>query len=594
VSDSSTGATRGRTIDELAILRLRCGDGEHEGHEGELGTVCNTGSCARASGRDRDGPELERFIRGPTGVIARAMTAAQRWTTVLERVPPAALVAGLSLVTVVFVLVATSRGPGITPDSVGYVAAARSLVATGELLYWDGGPFVLWPPLMPLLLGLGLRAGIDPQVTAVLLNCSAGVTSVMLTWLIAKRLLPSGILPVLPAAAVALSLATLRNNQMLWSEPLFAALALAALYTLVRIQEDGPRHVNVAVLVTLVSLAGTTRFLGLFLIPLAAIGVWLAALPSGRGRALVLGALAGVLSATGSVAVVLRNLSLDVGHFGPRGTSTDTLLSALVGTLKTVGHYVIPFVPEPIAVVLGLLLGAVAAAGAVLVLLKRRSDPRIMLLLLMFIGGYVTLLVMSLLSTAVDPVNARYLSPMVAPLAILGVVGGVSLAGSFSDRRGLPNRTKRARVLRGALVGLAAIFLAVNVVADIRQAVISARLGVGYNRADVLSSPLAAAVTALPREATVTSNDPIAVYWVSGRSPVSGRWVLLRHGGLDRLRSELAAGTSVYYAWFLDQRTAQGVAPEELERAGLTLSELARYADGTLFELQEAAGATAP
>jgi len=74
------------------------------------------------------------------------------------------LLAILSLAAATTVLVSTNRyGAGLSPDSVNYVAAARSFAAGKGLAMYDGSPFVIFAPLYPALLGSISRfTGLDP------------------------------------------------------------------------------------------------------------------------------------------------------------------------------------------------------------------------------------------------------------------------------------------------------------------------------------------------------------------------------------------------------------------------------------------------
>jgi hypothetical protein len=57
-------------------------------------------------------------------------------------------------------------GIGVSPDSVGYISTAQSLLNRTGFHLFNGEPFVQWPPLYPLLLAaLGLL-GINPLVGA--------------------------------------------------------------------------------------------------------------------------------------------------------------------------------------------------------------------------------------------------------------------------------------------------------------------------------------------------------------------------------------------------------------------------------------------
>ncbi|MFA6572331.1 MAG: hypothetical protein WCT77_13980, partial [Bacteroidota bacterium] len=71
-----------------------------------------------------------------------------------------------------FIFYLTNRhGVGILPDSVAYIAVARSLTEGGGFVTFDGFYYVLQPPLYPLMLASILKIfSIDPIISAGYLN----------------------------------------------------------------------------------------------------------------------------------------------------------------------------------------------------------------------------------------------------------------------------------------------------------------------------------------------------------------------------------------------------------------------------------------
>ncbi|MFA6234263.1 MAG: hypothetical protein WC824_08770, partial [Bacteroidota bacterium] len=70
----------------------------------------------------------------------------------------------LALLGAALVLISTSNyGAGLTPDSVGYIGAARHIIAGDGVLSFDGHHLVVQPPLYPALLAIvGGLFGMDP------------------------------------------------------------------------------------------------------------------------------------------------------------------------------------------------------------------------------------------------------------------------------------------------------------------------------------------------------------------------------------------------------------------------------------------------
>jgi hypothetical protein len=84
----------------------------------------------------------------------------------------------------------------------------------------------------------------------------------------------------------------------------------------------------------------------------------------------------------------------------------------------------------------------------------------------------------------------------------------------------------------------------------------------------------------------MVTDDPILVYWVSGREPIVSRAVLLQSGNVaSALRERVAAGDLTYYAYFYGALTLQGLSKVDLRQAGVVLHEVASYQDGILYSL---------
>lgn len=139
----------------------------------------------------------------------------------------------LALLPVFLALYATQPlGLAISPDSVDYLSAARSLGLGRGFVGYTGEQMTSWPPLFPVLLALFQQLGLSPLVAARLLNAALwGATTLLAaTWIVSVT--RSVLLALLASLWIALSPMLLYYASMLWSEPLFVALIVAALYAL--------------------------------------------------------------------------------------------------------------------------------------------------------------------------------------------------------------------------------------------------------------------------------------------------------------------------------------------------------------------------
>ena len=78
-------------------------------------------------------------------------------------------VAGMLLV----LIVSARVGPGVTPDSVVYLAAAESLSADGRYRRHDGRPYIEFPPLFPSAIAVATLGRASPVTAARAANAAA-------------------------------------------------------------------------------------------------------------------------------------------------------------------------------------------------------------------------------------------------------------------------------------------------------------------------------------------------------------------------------------------------------------------------------------
>lgn len=137
-----------------------------------------------------------------------------------RQVSPVVFVA-LAVLAMGLLLAGIRAAVGLTPDSVAYVAAARSLANGHGLTLPGGGPMIHFPPLYPALLAAaGLVAGVDPLVAATWLNVALFGANVLLIGGVLARTLRSPGLAVFGTFAALTTLPMLRVHSMAWSEPL--------------------------------------------------------------------------------------------------------------------------------------------------------------------------------------------------------------------------------------------------------------------------------------------------------------------------------------------------------------------------------------
>jgi hypothetical protein len=197
------------------------------------------------------------------------------------------LLAGVSLV---FILLTTSKyGAGVSSDAARNLSTADSLLAGKGFVDMIGAPFILWPPLYPLLLaGLSLLTEWNTFQAAWYLNVVLYAVNIWLSgWLLYLIFEKQRIYAVACALVILLSRSTLRIYANVASEPLFATLMLLFFFAAARFLRDGSGSA-LWLMFLMAGLATLQRYLGVVLIGVGGLvalfkygwrGIWQAIFP---------------------------------------------------------------------------------------------------------------------------------------------------------------------------------------------------------------------------------------------------------------------------------------------------------------------------
>lgn len=159
----------------------------------------------------------------------------------------------ISIGGIILILFASSRmGPGISPDSVAYIAAARNILNGHgvSILYNTDGTIPLslwqpvnpetinnvfmWPPAYPFLLSAIGIFGLNIITGARWLNAILFGINIFTITLLIKKVTNSIILPLLSAILLVFSVDLVLIHYMIWSEPLFICFSVSGLFLLVK------------------------------------------------------------------------------------------------------------------------------------------------------------------------------------------------------------------------------------------------------------------------------------------------------------------------------------------------------------------------
>ena len=279
---------------------------------------------------------------------------------------------GLSIIGLVLILLTTSKyGAGVSSDAARNLSTADSLLGGKGFVDMVGAPFVLWPPLYPLLMaGLSLLTGLDTFQVAWYLNVLLYAVNIWLAgWLLYRIFNNRVFFAVVGALMILLSRSTLRIYANVASEPLFATFMLLFFFAAARYLKDGSRSALWSMFM-LAGLATLQRYLGVVLFGVAVLAVFY----KGRWHGLLNAILPAVVSALPIATwAFLHNLPVSGTLFGPRDLGEMVPLENISLSLTKILWWFLPrlsftdpFILHPWTVLVAVML--------VLVVINRRKD----------------------------------------------------------------------------------------------------------------------------------------------------------------------------------------------------------------------------
>lgn len=326
----------------------------------------------------------------------------------------------IAAVAALLVAFAASPLPRMTPDSAVYMTGAESIATSGTFVGCER-EITEYAPGYPAALALFIVSGLDAPDAARIVNVLSTAILVLAASLLARATGLGRRASVLVALATAAAPVTLRNGAAVWSETVFSTLLVLLLLAIVnRSRGLAVRASGRVVVVLVLSWALLlTRYTGLFVVPAVVLAGWLGSRDLDR-RALR------VVALTGGVLVVpalwwLRNVHVGTGLFGSRSRSPYSILDVLGQVPDGLSSVALP-VDAPLVIRLVVLAPLVFAA--VLGVLRRRLPTTV---LGVVVAGYAAGVIYAATRTSLDHVDARLLSPVLVPGAVL-VAHGIALS----------------------------------------------------------------------------------------------------------------------------------------------------------------------
>jgi len=493
-----------------------------------------------------------------------------------------------SLVGIALVLVGTSRGVGVSPDSVYFISGARNLLDGHGLSQFPDAegryaPIVSWPPLYPLMLAAVAATGLDVLAAARWLSAVLFGATILVVGLMVKRLAAPGWLVFVATLSVAAAVDMVKVHGMAWSEPPCIFFGLLGLL-LLDLHLERPRRLLLAAAAASLACAFLTRYAGLAYVAIGALalGVRRERRLSARLADLArFSAVAGLLMA----AALVRNVYVG-GSAAARGIAFRPALvpGQLRDGLNTAAVW---FLPQVIgetfrAVLLGVLVaGGVGwhvwlrrRAGALGLAQAARPASLLPVMLATFIVGYLVLMVVSIAVIIPMPIlDYRNLAPVV-PAAVM-------LASWLVARE--MRSARRVRFVRLACVIVCCVFVAVYSVRAVKLVATLKRTGKGFRRDEWVHSEVAQHVRDLAADRPIYSNSPDAVYFLAGRGASFVPRDRVSEAELSAFRARLEETQGVVVYFHSGRRQGYVTSADLVER--LHLNVLVQASDGVIYEV---------
>jgi len=385
-------------------------------------------------------------------------------------------------------------GPGLSPDSMSYLGAARSL-ASGQgprvpFADADDGDSTSrlrdYPPGYPLAIAAGIRLGATAEQAARGVMTIAAAVSVFGVALIAGSA-AGPLAGAMAAAAVMIAPAFVEQHYIVLSEPLFLALLVLLLGLMTAGRTRAPALGLVSGAAVMVRYAGVA-------LPLAA-AIWCVSRPGTWRARLMRGAVAAL---PGAAAFVLwSRWAGGVREYGWKGHLWPTVVEGW----QTLQGWLVPGAGASVlrsAVTLLLLAGAAWLLAA--------PSHRVLAASGLLAACYAAIVLVSRLTAdSAIPFDNRLLSPLflLATIAIV-VAGAVRWPAATAPRR-------------AAALAVVALWLAGSVAVVAREARELSEDGWGYASADWTGSDLARWLNGEGRQYVLFSDNPPSLYSLTRR-----------------------------------------------------------------------------
>jgi 4-amino-4-deoxy-L-arabinose transferase-like glycosyltransferase len=467
-------------------------------------------------------------------------------------------------------------GPGINETALHNFAAAEGLRSGTAMTMSRGEPYVLWPPLAPVLFALGRSLGVSYPTVGLAINLAAYAATLFLGALLLLRLFHSQALAVASQVMLLASPELLHSASTLQTEPLFYALVLACLCSFASYLEQ-PTRGRFAAVAALALLACLQRYVGVALV--ASVGLLMLFHPVALPRRVrwIRAAAFGAICAGPLALWLIRNARLGVTQIddpAQRGVLPNT--SATLATLLR--FITLDATPHGPSIVFAVISAVVALVLVVLAFARWAPDRtgRERLATSVYASfplAYAVVIIVSASRVNIDPINNRYVMPMYPFVWGILLVGFAELAARLRAVPGWMSTASRVAVAAWFAAHLALAAQGMHeLVARAREEGVGGFATRAWQR-----SPLVGWLRAHPSDAEVYSNVPEIVLFAVGR-----RAVFVEPDSISRRLDRAPSGALVVWATQLPRTVPMPDAFADAPR----LHSVAQLADGAVYRVE--------
>ncbi len=487
----------------------------------------------------------------------------------------------LGLVGVVINLIATSPfGSGLSPDSIGYIAAARNLVAGKGFSWYNGSPMDLWPPLYPTLLAIVDRIfEMDALQSVRIVNALVfGLIIYFTGRLFFKYLTSFPLLAILGTIYVLLSNSLFSVSVMAWSEPLFILFVILFLFSLDTYEED---KTSFAMTCLLAILACLTRYSGVTFIMSGIIIFWFLGTKNIKIR-LKTGILFCCIAAFPLALWLIRNKIVCGTIAGYRESANNTVFNNLILMGSTLIQCLFPYkllstfqfqwvIVLTIIILLGLFISLFLAVNLQQLKPKLGKISPVVIFTIFYLGFQI------ITSTCIDldPIDNRFVSPVFVP-SVLIILFIIQLAVEIWQAKFISPKINR---LLTVILATLLILPLHNTITNIKY--LRYQGGKGYNSQIWRQSAMINYLQShpLPTGVFIYSNDPYVLYLynqiISTYTP--GIKIILAE-----LKGHWPEQSKSYLIWFNNSHQGYFHTPDELKSI-VNLFPINQLSDGTIY-----------